>query len=891
MGKIIDKFDRASIGVKLLLTYTSTCLIAFIVGGILISVFVQNTIQSNIERELGNSNKSIMNMVKAAVDSSIMNHLRAIAEKNREIVHYFYERYKQGDISEKKAKTKAQNVLLSQRIGKSGYIYVVDSKSKIRVHPQKNIINTDLSEYDFIQQQVRRLNGYLEYEWPNTDETGTSPKALYMSYFGPWDWIISASSYRDEFNHLFNISDSKDKILSTFLGKSGYPYIIDTEGNIILHPRLHDSNIYNSKDLNGQYYVQKMCKLKNGRITYTLKNTGELQTHQELMIFNYIQDLDWIVASTSYLDEIYKPVRTVIGVLLIIITFVFLSLTLITWWISSSITQPLQQVVKGFADSSKKDLSYRMKIKGSNEIRQLAQYYSSFMQRLECFYNKLQRSEIQYRSIYENSVEGIFQMRRDGTLISANPSLAVLLGYSTPENLIEDNVNCHIPLYSDVSQHDTLLKMLDEKNVVIDYKTSFHTKNQKIIWMSLNARAVRDADGKMLHIEGFLVDITERVKMEEKMQHSHKELEKRVKERTEELSSRVDELEYRNLMADLLRDMSEMLQACRNNAETYPVIKSFISRFFPKDSGIMFVFSKTRTTLEQVFCWGNPVENKNTLVPDDCWALRQGKNFFLTQTDNDMRCAHLLHSPGASYICVPMLGPAEGVGLFYLEFAMREPHITEINYNHSIKTKKRTIMQLAEHLALSLTNLDLRETLHLQSFLDPLTGIRNRRYLTEALFREASRVKRNQSSLGILMIDIDNFKSFNDLYGHDFGDEVLRKLAAHLNIKTRAEDFVCRYGGEEFILVMVDTNHKDVMIKAKQLCSGIQENIRIRYKNDLLKITVSIGVAMFPEHRDTIEGVIGAADQALYKAKSDGKNTVASASPPDEEDKSEINRA
>jgi len=157
---------------------------------------------------------------------------------------------------------------------------------------------------------------------------------------------------------------------------------------------------------------------------------------------------------------------------------------------------------------------------------------------------------------------------------------------------------------------------------------------------------------------------------------------------------------------------------------------------------------------------------------------------------------------------------------------------------------------------------------------DGLTGLHNRRYLEESLGREESRARRSGRSLGVLMIDIDHFKRFNDTLGHAAGDAVLRAMGQYLLLAARGEDIVCRYGGEEFVLVMSQTPHNTVLHRAEALREGVQE-LAIDYEGRLVgPITVSVGIGIFPDHGDSAETVLRAADAALYQAKQLGRNRV-----------------
>lgn len=159
---------------------------------------------------------------------------------------------------------------------------------------------------------------------------------------------------------------------------------------------------------------------------------------------------------------------------------------------------------------------------------------------------------------------------------------------------------------------------------------------------------------------------------------------------------------------------------------------------------------------------------------------------------------------------------------------------------------------------------------------DPLTGLHNRRYLDTAMTRELQRCERDGVMLNVLLIDLDHFKHINDAHGHAAGDLVLRELAALLEQQTRRGDVVCRYGGEEFLLLLPRITPQAAWKRAEQYRLALQ-NSAIPWDDDTIHTTLSAGIACFPQHGRTMESLIQAADQALYRAKASGRNRVLTA--------------
>ncbi|HQC81303.1 MAG TPA: cache domain-containing protein [Accumulibacter sp.] len=491
---------------KLLFGYLLTFLVSVVLGNLIILLVVHNTIETNTEKELINTNNIIMNMVKSASDASIKNHLRAVAEKNLEIVRHYHEEFRQGRISEQEAKNNASEVLLSQTIGKTGYIYGVDSKGILRVHPKIN--GSDLSKYDFIRQQIQLREGYLEYEWANPGEMTRRKKALYMSYFGPWDWIISVSSYRDEFKDLFKVSDFRDEILSISFGKTGYPYVMDGNGTLIIHPKRQGQTILDAKDSNNREFIKEIVAKKTGKIVYPWQNPGELEPRDKLVIFNYIPEFDWIVASSSYLEEFNDPLMTIGYVTLFTLGVVTLLVIPITWHLSSSINKPIQDIMRGFSLGAKGDYSSRIDATGADELGQLAAYFNNFMEKISESNRNLHASEEEYRLLFENAVEGVFTMTPHGKFLNVNPSMTRMLGYESPDSLLREIAEQGPGRYIDTTENERFLSALFRSGTVTGFETAYVRRDRSTLWVSVNARANTNAGGAIATITGFCSDVT-----------------------------------------------------------------------------------------------------------------------------------------------------------------------------------------------------------------------------------------------------------------------------------------------------------------------------------------------------------------------------------------------
>ncbi|MBE9227748.1 diguanylate cyclase [Phormidium sp. LEGE 05292] len=342
--------------------------------------------------------------------------------------------------------------------------------------------------------------------------------------------------------------------------------------------------------------------------------------------------------------------------------------------------------------------------------------------------------------------------------------------------------------------------------------------------------------------------------------------EETLQKTNEKLIRWVKELEARNQEIVLLGEMSNILQACLTTEEAYQIVAQLIEPLFPDMSGAVFMMSNSKQLVSAVASWGDAsATTEMVFTPNECWGLRRGRSHLIESSHSAIKCKHSHHdSTFGESLCVPMMAQGEALGVLYLTASK----------GLLTKAKQQLAITVAEQIALALGNLKLHEALQQQSIRDPLTGLFNRRYLEESLEREVSRAERKEQNLGIIMLDVDHFKRFNDTFGHDAGDTLLRELGLFLKKNIRGSDIACRFGGEEFLIILPEASVEVTVQRAELIREGIK-HLNLHNRNQQLgTITVSLGVAIFPQHGMTGEIVIQAADTALYQAKAQGRDRV-----------------
>ncbi len=464
----------------------------------------------------------------------------------------------------------------------------------------------------------------------------------------------------------------------------------------------------------------------------------------------------------------------------------------------------------------------------------------------------LQESQQRYYDLFETASDLIQSVALDGHFVYVNRAWREALGYTEAE---VNRLSLFDIISPDSQAHcqELFQRVLNGENLG-SVQAEFVTKDGRKILVEGSA-SCKFIDGKPFATQSIFRDITHRQQTEIQLQQTNDRLNRSIKE-----------LEQRNHEITLLSEISDVLQACSTIEEAYTAISTFLKLMFPEVPGGIFLINSSKNIVEAVVTWGAPPLTSHAFFsPNDCWALRRGRSHFAGASGGNLQCQHLDHPLPAASLCVPMIAQGEALGLLYL---------SSLESGTAIEAKQQLAVTVAEHISLALANIKLRKKLEDQSIRDPLTGLFNRRYMEESLDREIQRCDRKHQSLGIIMLDVDHFKRFNDTFGHEAGDSVLKELGQFLQRYVRGSDIACRYGGEEFTLILPEGSLEITSKRAEQLREGIK-HLHLKYRHEPLgQITLSLGVASFPEHGMTGQDVIREADAALYRAKREGRDAV-----------------
>lgn len=342
----------------------------------LIELILVPAIEHYAREELVNSTEIFTQTVRSSATIAVRSYLHAIADNNRQIAREILSKIDREE-NRDEAIRRIKQIFLSQQVGSSGYIYCLDSAGNIPIHPKAGVEHTNQSNFAFIRTQMRKKEGYIEYGWKNPGEEAERGKALYMVYLKSLDWIISASSYRSEFNELVHPEDVKDVISSAKFGKSGYAYMLDLNGDILIHPKVSKLNIF-AENYFPTDFAKTIVRNRNGILEYTWKNPNEKKPHKKIVVYKSVPGFDWIICSSAYLSEINQPVWMARGIAYTSIALLLLSGGITAYLLSRYLTNPIDKMIRQLDYNSSTHSLSPVPIKTRDELGRLGSEINSF---------------------------------------------------------------------------------------------------------------------------------------------------------------------------------------------------------------------------------------------------------------------------------------------------------------------------------------------------------------------------------------------------------------------------------------------------------------------------------------------------------------------------------
>jgi diguanylate cyclase (GGDEF)-like protein len=341
----------------------------------------------------------------------------------------------------------------------------------------------------------------------------------------------------------------------------------------------------------------------------------------------------------------------------------------------------------------------------------------------------------------------------------------------------------------------------------------------------------------------------------------------------QELAHSVKTLEDRAQETRLLTNARNELQLCVDVDQLYRAAVSGLAQLVPGTSGALCMINNSRHMVETPGTWGTGATGiPEVFASQTCCGLRAGTLRWRRPGLSEIHCDHFLGNPPESYLCIPMVAQGETIGFLYLETPTPQSVLL-------VEQRLEGVQQLLQLTGMAVASLQLRTKLENQSIRDSLTGLFNRHFMQIALERELALAFRRQNTLAVMMLDVDHFKRFNDRFGHAAGDSVLKSVSTVFQTSIRTEDIACRYGGEEFSIILPDISPAGALDRAESIRLAIAA---LHWGTDSApgEVTISIGIAMYPKDGTDAEHLLRVADQALYRAKHAGRNQVILSTPP-----------
>ncbi len=526
-------FGNMPIRNKLLVVYIGLLIPMILIGGWGTIYLTRNTIQTHIESDFQLATNSVVNLVETSATAAIKTHLKTVAESNRQIAELLHRQALKGEITMAEARRRIRRILLSQVIGETGYAYCINSQGIAVVHPNAQVEGRDFSRFPFISEQIHLKDGYIEYEWRNPGEPALRAKALYMVYFEPFDWIISVSAYRDEFKSLLPMKDIRTSVLSFRFSPSGYVFVADRTGQVVIHPQIKGGPIFQLEIPRAAF--EHMLSEKSGRLTYTRHNPGEPHPREKLVYYGSIPEYGWIVGATDFIDAIYAPVEQARDILFIVIVAAVFICIVLTLWISTRITRPLKDLMTMVARGREGDYEARVLEAGSDEIGRLGGMFNDFMARLQIYHRDLvaqieerrqteavlQESRLKFQAIFNQTFQLIGVLDPDGVIQEANQTALDFFDLQAADVVGRPLWEAPFWPHDAASVHrikDTVERAAHGE--FCRFETSHVARDEGRHYVDFSLKPVKDAEGRVVMLIPEGRDITERKEAEEVLRRS-----------------------------------------------------------------------------------------------------------------------------------------------------------------------------------------------------------------------------------------------------------------------------------------------------------------------------------------------------------------------------------
>lgn len=560
----------------------------------------------------------------------------------------------------------------------------------------------------------------------------------------------------------------------------------------------------------------------------------------------YITEHNWILLAEIDKEEAFAPLKTLNIVALVVGLICTAIVTGIGILFAFSTARPVN-ILKAVTEKFRAgNLDVRVNIATGDEIGDLARSFNAMADELALETHKLSCA-------VEQSPCAIIITNTDGNIEYINPRFTQITSYTLQEAL---GKNPRI-LKSGEKLPEEYQKLWHTITTGREWQGEFcnKKKNGETYWASASISPVRNSAGVITNFVGIQEDITER-----------KQAEKTLRETVIQRDKNIDDLKHLMRYSTMMNDEVQETVLFEHMSLT-------LKEHFQPDVLALLTLDKEKNVIDvPLIIPQMPVKNliKDEILiePSLCRVIRTGQPFISKDIKKDpsCECTHYKISEGG-YICLPLIAGGITTGAVLM-----------IKKDSGYWNNDKTLELLSAYIGLTASALHrvrLMETTKRASITDALTGVYNRRFFDEMIEKHIALAKRHDESLSILIIDLDYFKKVNDTHGHIAGDCLLREIAGYMRHHIRSSDILARYGGEEFVIIMPMIGKTHAVEKAEEVRRQVgSHDFNTIVAGKSIRVTISIGVATYPEHGAEPDSLIHAADSALYKAKKTGRNRV-----------------
>jgi len=544
-----DLFTNVKVKYKLLIIYFCVFFAILTTSGYFIYTNVKEQIETQIESELNKSLDIVAKIIETVSTRNSKNKLESIANKNKLIVEYYYNLSKKGEITKDEALEDLNSIFLKQKVGKTGYLAAIHNDMKSNtftsiVHPFLKR-NTDMSNMDIVKKMMNVKEGYLEYLWKNKREKVFRKKAMYTTYFEPWNYAITATAYISELTDVINIEDIKHDIAYYKIGTTGYFYIINSQSDIIYHPTLNNKNINESTAESNKEIKQifnSIIEKRNGSIYYSFMDTQDTKAinRNKIALFRYIPRLDWYITASAYTEEFSSPLKKLQSTFIVSFILLTIFMVMTTIWVSSFITRPLYDLIDKFKHAKLNNFKEKIIVKSNDEFGELSQHYNEFVDTLDASSTELANTARKFHAISDNTTAIMYIKSVDGRYESVNKEYKRISKLPDEDIIGKNDIEIFgKKLGSTFRKND--LKVIKERTS-LTFEESVYFNNVKYNYISIKFPFF-DEFNNITSVCGISTDITTRKQAEDRVLNLNKNLEYEVTKRTSDLLMSNVELE------------------------------------------------------------------------------------------------------------------------------------------------------------------------------------------------------------------------------------------------------------------------------------------------------------------------------------------------------------